>query len=118
MKKLLFVLCFALVFIISSVFAASSMTFEWDANTESDLAGYRLYQSNTSGNYTFGVGNEVGSTLAGTETLTISVEDGIWYWVLTAYDTDGFESEPSNEVDTAPPVAPSGLRITIIINIE
>lgn len=116
MKKLLLVLMLVLFPVFC--FAATNVTFEWDANTESDLAGYRLYQSATSGTYTFGPGNEVGSTLSGTETVTIQVEDGLWYWVLTAYNTAGIESDPSNEVSNEPPGPPTGFRITIIINIE
>ena len=107
----------------SFAYAASNVTFEWDANSESDLAGYRLYQSQASGDYTFGDGNQVATITAGTETVTISgVADGTYYWVLTAYDTDGNESGPSNEVtanlDTLAPGSPVNVRITIIVKVE
>jgi fibronectin type 3 domain-containing protein len=92
------------------------VTFEWDANTEVDLVGYRLYQSTTPGVYNYGQGNEVADIAAGTMTATITV-DGRYYYVLTAYDTEGFESEPSNEV-RIPMYAPTGLTITIIIKIN
>jgi hypothetical protein len=61
--------------------------------------GYRVYQSSQSGVYTFGQGNEVDDVPKGTETVTLyDIPDGIWYWVVTAYDDEGFESTPSNEV--------------------
>jgi len=99
--------------------AASDVTFQWDANTEADLEGYRLYQSNQSGVYNFGPGNEVANIPAGTESVTLNgVLDGTWYWVLTAYDTNENESGPSNEVtaslDTEPPAPPEHFLITLI----
>jgi len=108
-----------LIFFSTMALAGSSVTFEWDANTEPDLAGYRLYQATTSGQYTFGDGNQVAIILAGTETVTLpDVPDGTYYWVATAYDLQGLESEPSNEVsatlDTIAPNPPGNLLITLI----
>jgi hypothetical protein len=72
---------------------------EWLPNTEPDLVGYRVYQSDQSGVYTFGLGNGVADVPKGTETVTLNdVPDGIWYWVVTAYDDEELESAPSNEV--------------------
>ena len=102
MKKtiLFFVIAFFLM-VTSSAFAMD-IGFEWDPNSESDLAGYRLYQSAISGTYNLGVGNEVMDISAGTETCTlVGVTDGQWYWVLTAYDSNGNESSVSNEVSKA-----------------
>ena len=127
MKKLIYLILIVLIpILISPVigFANSNanVTFEWDANTEGDLAGYRLYRADVPGSYTFGEGNQVDGALAGTETVTILEHDGVWYYVLTAYDNAGNESGPSNEVstsiDTISPDAPGGLRITIIVNIN
>ena len=103
--------------------AATNITFEWDPNSEADLAGYRLYQSQTSGAYIYGDGNQVATILTGTETLTFTaIADGTYFWVLTAYDEDGNESGPSNEVtanlDTLAPDAPSTVTITIIIKVH
>ena len=115
MKRiLLFVL--AVLFLATSAFAASNVTFEWDANNEADLAGYRLYQSTQSGTY---VGNPVATIAKGTEMVTLTdVPDGTWYWVLTAYDTNDNESEYSNEVtaslDTEAPAPPQNFIITLI----
>ena len=124
MKSLEKTVLAGIIFIILTFFstmalAGSSVTFEWDANTESDLAGYRLYQTTTSGQYTFGDGNQVETILAGIEMVTLpDVPDGTYYWVATAYDTQGLESGSSNEVsatlDTIAPNPPGNFLIAII----
>lgn len=117
MKKILAILAIViLVFSVGMAQAASNITFEWDANSESDLAGYRLYQSQTSGNY---ISVPVMTIPAGTETAVLSdIPDGTYFWVLTAYDVAGNESGYSNEVtaslDSVPPVPPEGLLIGAI----
>lgn len=118
MKKLLFAIIAMLLVSPAIVFAGESVTLSWNPNTETDLAGYRLYQSAVSGQYTFGADAAVAEIPAGTETVTLeNIADGTYYWVLTAYDTDGNESGPSNEVtlaiDTTPPDPPTGLSAII-----
>ena len=103
-------------FFLAAGFSSASggqVVFEWDPNGESDLAGYRLYQTATPGQYTFGATNAIGDILVGTETFTlVTQEDGTFYWVVTAYDTAGNESGPSNEmtadVNFRPPAPPAG----------
>lgn len=94
------------------------VTLAWDANTEEDLAGYRIYASRVSGQYNY---DPVIDIPAGTETAVIQVPDDVFYFVATAYDTAGNESEYSNEVMT-PGIAPSppgGFRtIKIEIKVE
>lgn len=85
---------------------AEAVTLAWDANAESDLAGYKLYQGNAAGGpYT------LVQTLGLVTTTQVSgLPDGVRCWVLTAFDTFANESGYSNEVcmtvDTIPPVAP------------
>lgn len=104
-----------LILLLPAICSAVSVEFSWDANTESDLAGYRLYQSQSSGVY----GDiPVAVISAGIETVTIDVtSDGTYFFVLTAYDTSDNESGYSNEVvvtiDTAPPDPPTGLDALI-----
>ena len=123
MRKSLLLAVVAFFFMCGIAWSASNATFTWDSNSESDLAGYRLYQSQTSGVYTFGDGNQVATILAGIETVQIiDIPDGVYFWVLTAYDADGNESGPSNEVtanlDTLAPNAPATITITIIIKVQ
>ena len=123
MKTLFLTLVFIVLFpVLVLANPNANVTFVWNANSEADLAGYRLYKTDVPGSYTFGEGNQIGGALAGTETVTILEHDGTWYYVVTAYDTAENESGPSNEVstsiDTVPPGAPSGLNITIVIKIN
>ena len=126
MKRLFSILAIGAFLLFATLaFAGTNVTFEWDANTETDLAGYRLYMSPTLGTYTFGSGNEVAEILVGTETVVLeNISSGTYFWVLTAYDTGGNESLPSNEVtatlDSMSPDAPKNLRITIkvIVDVE
>lgn len=129
--KRLFLTLIMFFCLVGVAMADSIVTFQWDANTEANLQGYRLYQSDTSGQYVYGMNlpgtetNHIGGTAAGTETFTTTVADGTWFWVVTAHDTDGYESGPSNEVTRTlpvvvvptPPDAPSGFRITIVIDV-
>ncbi|MBR9682473.1 MAG: hypothetical protein GOV02_02255 [Candidatus Aenigmarchaeota archaeon] len=105
-----------LIFAFSFVLWAHSadITFEWDANTEPDLAGYKLHAGGATGVYnpdlTIDVGNVVTYTATG-------FSDGDWFFAATAYDKDGNESGYSNEVavtiDTVAPGAPTAFRATI-----
>lgn len=113
---------------------AADVTFLWDTNDEPDLQGYRLYQTEISGQYEFDptlavfdvtldnpdfdhTGDQCEWTLTG-------IHDGTWFWVLTAYDneTPVNESGPSNEVtstiDSTAPGSPSNLVITVIVKVE
>lgn len=93
---------------------AAEITFQWDKNTEGDLAGYRLYQSTVSGQYTYGANYAVATIDKALDTVMIAVPDGKYFWVLTAVDNAGNESGPSNEValtvDFTAPANPKNLR--------
>ncbi len=109
MKRLLLVL---IIMSLPHYALAADMevTLEWDANTEEDLAGYRLYDSTESGVY----GTIPKAAIpAGTETVTVTVPDGLVYFVLTAFDEAGNESGYSNEVMSrgVPPEAPTRLQL-------
>ena len=118
MKRIL--LAVLMVFLwVGIVCAASNVTFTWDKNLETDLAGYRLHQGITSGVYD----SVVADIAVGTETVTLTgIPDGTYYWALIAYDTDNNESGYSNEVtanlDTLAPGSPQTVTITIIIKVE
>ena len=110
MKKL--ILTLAILLIPTLCFAATNVTLKWDANTETDLAGYRIYRSLTSGAGYSQVG-EVAAPI--TEFVDQNIQDGTYFWVATAFDTSGNESGYSNEVtdilDSIAPAPPQNLNI-------
>jgi len=68
----------------------------WNANTEPDLAGYKLFIGRASGTYdVLGSPVDVGNVTAYTYTITAS---GTWFFSLIAYNTAGLLSGFSNEV--------------------
>jgi hypothetical protein len=92
-------------------FAASQVTLAWTANSEASLAGYQIYYtSGSSGGPYKGVGLDQGASpvkvplpnLADSGspevTLTGLNQNTDYYFVATAYDEYGNESDYSNEV--------------------
>ena len=80
--------------------SAPIVRFAWDPNSESDLAGYWLYQSEQSGQYDRST--PVLEIQAGTETCQVGpLDPGIYFWVLTAFNESQQESGYSNEVSAA-----------------
>lgn len=80
------------------------VTLVWDANTEPDLAGYHLYYGTNPGLYTIDI--DVG--LATTTTVRSLTEGVVYYFAVTAYNTQGAESAFSNEVIFGmPPASPT-----------
>ena len=96
MKKYL-ILIFLLV--VSLIGYSDTQTLSWDANTESDIAGYKMYYGDASGHYTNTI--DVGKVT----TMQVSnLLNGVTYFfVVTAYNTSGLESLPSNEVSYTVP---------------
>ena len=89
--------------------AEKPATLTWDPNTETDLAGYRIYQSTVSGQYGAPVAT-VGTVTQYTFTLPELVTEQRYYFTLTAYDLAQNESAKSNEVSrlitALPPLPP------------
>jgi len=72
----------------------NSVTLQWAANSESDLAGYKVYQGTSTGVYDQSI--EVGNVTTYTKS---NLQAGLtYYFALTAYDVSGNESYPSPEV--------------------
>ena len=125
MKKLLTIIAFFFLTAAPAIAATVNITFEWDANTETDLAGYRLYQSSSPGVYVRFVQNPSTPNLADevglVTTTSIDVEMAMGekrYFTLSAFDTAGNESLLSNEVtfflnDTSQGVPPKTPSLTI-----
>src|SRR3989454_7450604 len=105
--RALFVACVitAICSLAPALSSAAQVTLAWDANTEPDLAGYKLYYGNSSGSYQLSVdvGNQTNYTLSGL------LDGRIYYFAATAYNLSLAESGFSNEVskaiaDVTPPI--------------
>lgn len=75
---------------------AADVTLTWAANTESDLAGYKLYQGTVSGKY--GPPVTLGKVTTYTVTLPSLTIDQTYFWALSAYDLANNESGKSVEI--------------------
>jgi hypothetical protein len=97
---------------------ALDVTLAWDGNSETDLAGYKIYYGTTEGGPYNGTGSSNGSSpivvplgnltnLTSPEFTVRGLTDGIYYFVATAYNSGALESGYSNEVSaqasTTPP---------------
>lgn len=73
----------------------NSAVLEWNANTDADLAGYRIYRSSTPGQYGTAV-----AVVSRTSTSAVidNLQSGTHYFVITAVDGAGNESVRSDEV--------------------
>jgi hypothetical protein len=95
-------LIWGLIILVCSAFEveAAVVTLAWDLSSSPNIAGYRLYSGTTSGVY--GQTIEVGNA---TSTLVSNLVTGkTYFFTVTAYNTTGVESAPSNEVSyLAPP---------------
>ena len=102
-----------IAFFAPGIASAAEVTLAWDDNTEPDLAGYNIYYDTSSGAPYYGTGADQGASpitvLIGDLndpqnpeiTLTGLDDDQDYYLALTAFDSEGSESDYSNEVSTA-----------------
>lgn len=88
-------LCLVLLFLFckTSPVSAGDAILSWAPNTDSDLAGYKVYYGTASRRYgaPVTVGNQTAYTVTG-------LGLGTYYFALTAYDAFGNESAFSNEI--------------------
>src|SRR2546425_1714586 len=81
--------------------AGTVVRLAWDANIESDLAGYRVHSGTSSGRYTLPT-IDVG--LVNDYSVPNLQANTTYYFMVTAYDRAGNESLPSNDVSVQPTV--------------
>ncbi len=80
---------------IGLIEAGTAANLAWDANSEPDLAGYRIHAGTSSGSYTLptlDVGKVTSYSISNLQANTT------YYVVVTAYDYAGNESASSNEI--------------------
>lgn len=85
-------LCILFALLLALWVAADSAWLEWQPVTSPGLAGYRVHYGTNSGVYPFR--QDVG--LVTTNVVPLPWR-GPWFFVVTARDTNGFESRFSNE---------------------
>src|SRR3989441_468099 len=109
--RALFVAC-ALTVLCSlapALSSAAQVTLVWDPNTETDLAGYKLYYSTSSGSYQ----SSMDVVNLSSNTLAVLLEGRTYYFAATAYELNVNESGFSNEASKAiADVAPPTVSIT------
>jgi hypothetical protein len=98
---------------LSSAQAVTSVTLAWDANTDTDVAGYRVHYGTAPGNYAYilDVGNNTSAVLP-------NLYDGTTYFfVVTAYNST-LESQPSNEITFTSPGAPPKVAVSSMARVS
>jgi hypothetical protein len=100
-RSLLFFSVLLMAVLISVWARAEQAILGWDANTEADLAGYRIHYGTASGSYTthLDVHNVTAFTVTGLS------PGQTYYFAASAYDIYGNESGYSNEVSHSIPAA-------------
>ena len=102
--------------------SAGTANLTWTANTEADLAGYKLYRGNgvcaVGPLQPLGTGALIAAPATSFTDTTVPTFDGSLCYELTAVDTAGNESPRSiratKAVNLVPPIAPTGLTITSV----
>lgn len=113
MKRLLALLALLASLVIGN---AASVTLAWDPNPEPDIAGYIIYFRTNGAAY---VPARSVTVTNGTTGTVSNLLYGVRYWfVATAFNTSGLESDYSNEVNAqipAKPQPPANLRTNKIV---
>ena len=96
-------------------YAQTNVLFSWNANTQTDLAGYALFMADSEGVYNYDV--RVATIDPGQTTyMQRNLPNGTYYWVLRAFDNQNRFSADSNEIMAivdfeSCPEAPTGFMI-------
>lgn len=100
MKKLIGIFAILFLCMMCGSIDAAEVNLQWTPNSETNLAGYKIYYGKATGDYDDII--DVNLPPITDEVIRISLsdfEDGITYYLAaTAYDSDGFESDFSTEI--------------------
>jgi len=84
----------AMLILVGTVAAgAERLTLAWDPSPSADVVGYRVYYGTNTRSYRF----VTNGGLVLTQSVVLPWR-GRWFFAATAYDTNGLESDFSNEV--------------------
>ncbi len=84
----------ALLALAGTAHADQSVSLQWNANSDTNTAGYYLYFGNSSTNFSnkIDVGNNTMATITG-----LTGKSAVYYFAATAYNSNRMESPPSNQ---------------------
>ena len=126
-QELVIMLCSIMVIIAVVLWSATGHAaqgkFQWSPNTESDLAGYKIYcKADAETDYP-AQGIDVGLPATGDDGKVhldlITVPDTSASCVATAYDNDGNESDFSNPATfNLAPMPPQGFVVDVTVNVH
>jgi hypothetical protein len=94
-----------LMLLCAAAVHAQSVTLAWDASPSSEVIGYRIYFGTNAGSYSF----VTNASLVRTQTVVLP-HTGRWFFVATAVDASGIESDFSNMVQWEPRPVPPVVR--------
>ena len=92
----------------SSVLGTQSVTLAWNAVTNANVAGYKIYYGSASRNYTniTSVGNVTNATIPG------FTQGATYYFAATTLSASGLESSYSSEISYTVPSAVPTIQVT------
>lgn len=105
---------------VETVTLTPTVRIVWDANVETNLAGYFVYTSIGSNTWTYQTTNTQAFIQADLLTTNV-VQTNAYTFYVTAFNTDGIESDPSDSLiltfvepvdPELKPKPPSGFRLT------
>ncbi len=85
---------------LNAVAGNGTVSLDWNNNSESDLAGYNVYRSATSGGGYIKVNSSLLASSAYTDSTVIN--GSTYYYVVTAVNTGNYESAYSGQVAATP----------------
>ena len=90
------ILLYIVIGFAAGVSAECEVTLQWDPNSEPDLAGYRLFlrEEGQYYNYAHPVWEDARTACS----VSQLAQDTMYYFVVRAFDNNGYESGNSNEV--------------------
>jgi hypothetical protein len=92
----------------SAMTATQAITLQWDPNRETDLAGYKVYYGETSSSFVMANAGKTNSY-----TLNSLTPGKTYNFYVTAYNTAGLESNPSQSISyTVPQPQSSTVRLS------
>lgn len=104
----------AALLLVSVLAQAAQVQITWSPNTETDLAGYKVYYGTAPGQYSAPI-----TVTTTSYTFQGATDKTTYYVAVSAFDTSGNESALSDEVsiyvpDVTPPAKPTGLLQRLI----